>query len=120
VNTSEKNFVLFPLTHAVECNAEKTSCKHAIIKTELIFVVTEAGTNRFRVTGTLKSEMGRDLTAASPPLPGYSQSMSMSLPKEVEVIREDSSVTPFDKTLLKGERLQLKGFEEIYVNLELQ
>lgn len=110
----------FPLTYAVDCNVTKTNCKQAIVKTQLEFTAQVTAESRIKVSGILHSEMGRSLSWASAPSPAYSQTVSMSIPSGVEVIREFMDDQRFEKVLRMDEKLELKGLAGVQVALSFQ
>lgn len=110
----------FPLTYAVQCNTPRTSCKHAVVKTELEFTTRVTSERAVSISGVLHSEMGRSLSEKSTPSSTYSQTQSMSVPPEMEVIAELKDDRRFDRVLRLGEKLELKGLGGVVVVLEFQ
>lgn len=110
----------FPLTYAVQCNTPRTSCKHAVVKTEMEFTARVTSERAVSVSGVLHSEMGRSLSEKSTTSSTYSQTQSMSVPPEVEVIAQLKDDRHFDRVLHLGEKLELNGLGGVLVVLEFQ
>ncbi|MBA3022718.1 MAG: hypothetical protein KKB48_09670 [Gammaproteobacteria bacterium] len=110
----------FPLTYAVQCNTARTSCKHAVVKTELKYITRVTSESAVSVSGVLHSEIGRSFSVKSGLSSTYSQTQSMSIPPELEVIAELKDDRRFDRVLELGEKLELKGLGGVQVVLEFK
>jgi hypothetical protein len=112
----------FPLTYAIECNQAKTACKHAVVKTDIEFSTQKINNKTIKLSGVLRSEMGRKLTTSmtSSSLAGMTQVVSMSVDDYIEVINETKVDMPFEKTLQIGEKLELKGLAGAHVDIDFQ
>lgn len=110
----------FPLTYAVQCNTARTSCKYAVIKTEMIYTTRVTGERFVNISGVLKSEMGRSFTQIGAPSSEYSQTISMKVPPAADVIAELKEDRRFDRVLRLGEKLEIKGLGGVLVVLEFQ
>jgi hypothetical protein len=112
--------VQFPLTQAVQCNASKSECKHAVINTWLEFTVQPQPNQEFMVKGALHSEMGRSFSVETKTSSGYLQTESKTIPESVPLIGEITNDQPFQKTLKLREALELSGLAEVRVVVEFQ
>lgn len=107
---------IFPLSYAVECNAARTACKHAVIQTGLTYEIHEVGSG-VEVTGNLKSTMGRKITQrveAEKDSSSFS-STSLSVSDDVEVIGTGTVNTPFSFTYSPGKRVVVEGLGGVQV-----
>ena len=116
------NLVRFPLTYGVECNQEKTACKHAVVKTDIEFSSKNINGNEIKLTGILHSEMGRSLSIPmlSPPLSGLSQVFTMTVPNSIELINEAKIDQHFEKTLQIGEKYRVDGLAGVYIDIDFE
>lgn len=105
---------VFPLTHAIACNAEKTSCKHALIQTDLTYQIHEVN-SVVEFTGNLKSKMGRSITRRVEAQPGSYTDEARSLGDDVEIIGTTAVDTPFSFIYSPGKRVVLEGLEGVKV-----
>lgn len=112
----------FPLTYAIECNQDKSACKHAVVKTEIEFTATKVNDKTVKVSGVLRSEMGRNLTTSmnTHTFSGMTQVFSMSVPDSVELINQAKVDRPFEKTLQIGEKLDIEGLAGVHVEIDFQ
>ncbi len=110
----------FPPSYAVECNTTKTDCKHAVVKTQLEYVAQVTGNRSVKVSGVLRSEMGRSLSWDSAPSSSYSHSQTSSIPDTAEVIRQFKEDQKFEKVLAMNEALELKGLAGVLVKLSFR
>lgn len=110
----------FPLTQSVQCNRENTECRHAVVNAWLEFNANIQPNENIVITGVLHSEFGRSFSVETKVSSGYSQAESLSLPESVLLIGEAKSDLPFQKSLKRGEVLELKGLADVQVFLQFQ
>jgi hypothetical protein len=112
----------FPLTYAIECNQDKSACKHAVVKTDIEFSASNIDEKTIKVSGILHSEMGRNLTTSmsSSSFSGTTQVLSMRVPDSVELINETKVDQRFEKTLKIGEKYEIKGLAGVHVDINFQ
>jgi hypothetical protein len=105
---------IFSLSYAVECNAARTACKHAVIQTGLTYEIHEVGSG-VEVTGNLKSTMGRKITQRVEDPNGSFSTTSRSVSDDVEVIGTGTVNTPFSFTYSPGKRVVVDGLGGVKV-----
>lgn len=108
-----------PLTQAVQCNKERTDCKHAVIKTWLEYKVESQTDQSIFVEGVLHSEMGRSFSQNTKS-PVYSQEESRTIPESIQLIGESKRDKPFQKKLKLGDELELFGLAGEKVTIKFQ
>lgn len=119
IQVGENLLFVAPLTRAVECNKDKTACKHAVIKTWMEYKVQSQTEQNVLVTGVLHSEMGRSLSVKAKTA-GYSQEETQTIPESVPLIDEYKSDSPFKRNLKLGEVLEISGFAGAKVTIKFQ
>jgi hypothetical protein len=117
-NNGKVEKVTFPLCYFVTCNATKTNCKHAVVKTQLNIATQYINEHSLKVFGVLHSEMGRSLTMETNSPSGFSQKFTLSVPNDVPVVGVSNSNIQIEKFLSYGETLELDGMAGVKVFVE--
>ncbi|UST96767.1 hypothetical protein [Pseudomonas siliginis] len=105
---------VFPLSYAVECNAGRTACKHAVVQTGLTYEIHEVG-SEVEITGNLKSTMGRKLTQRVGDQNGSYHQTSLSVSDDVEVIGTGTVIKSFSFIYRPGKRVVVDGLGGVQV-----
>lgn len=106
--------IVFPMSHAVECNSDKTDCRHAIVRSSVRWTITSMKRDRVHLVGALECAIGRTQTIESF-VGGTGSRASQSISDDVEVIDERVALFPFDREVAIGEALDLDGLQGVKV-----
>ncbi|RYF02346.1 MAG: hypothetical protein EOO32_00040 [Comamonadaceae bacterium] len=107
----------FPLVTATACNSERTSCKQAVVKSGIVLNGAERVDGAVRITGVLKSEMGRSKTLKTLSASSTNETTS-TISAGVAVIGEEVSEQPFNLRILPGAETQLRGLGGIVIFID--
>lgn len=113
--TGSRTEMEFPLTAAEACGSDRTVCKQAIVKTQVSVTAVAVPDKRVRVSGVVKSQMGRSLSLTIPPSPTYQHQMTMKVDDEVEVIGEEAREQPFEQILSLGDKLKIDALGGVVI-----
>ncbi|MBB3045892.1 hypothetical protein FHR99_000128 [Litorivivens lipolytica] len=109
----------FPLSYAVFCNAQKSECKHAVVKSSIKYKVVKSEPGLLTLVGTFSSEMGRSKSLESS-LSRSGNKTTSSVASGVPIISEERQERDIYLALAKGEKVILNGISGDRVALYVQ
>ena len=104
----QSNVWSFAPAIAVDCNDDRTQCRHAAVGLVLRFDLHEVDGEGVRGSAILESSIGRSV-AAKNIVPGHNSSYVRSIDDSVEVIDERNDVQSVLIDVRYGERLMIDG-----------
>jgi hypothetical protein len=106
---SDVKRITFPMAYAVQCEPNRVGCKHAVVSTEIEVKATPINFNNIKISGVLRSKIGRSGSFKSDPIFYSDIRIVQKVPDGVPVIGEKTEENTFEAILEKGEFFSIFG-----------